>query len=136
MARTKIEPTVKTPEEQLIELIPKYAMNKNEMDSYKKLVDKDNLQIKDLMKQASLNEFIVSDLRAARTVAYRKDINEEAMIEKIKALGIKGIVKKREYIDTDALENAMYHGKVNPEKLADCIETKEVVTLKITRVKG
>ena len=136
MARAKIEPTVKTPEEQLIELIPKYAMNKNEMDSYKKLVDKDNLQIKDLMKQASLNEFIVSDFRAARTVAYRKNINEEAMIEKIKALGIRGIVKKREYIDTDALENAMYHGKVNPEKLADCIETKEVVTLKITRVKG
>ena len=88
------------------------------------------------MKQASLNEFIVSDFRAARTVAYRKNINEEAMIEKIKALGIRGIVKKREYIDTDALENAMYHGKVNPEKLADCIETKEVVTLKITRVKG
>ena len=136
MARAKIEPAVKTPEEQLVELIPKYAMNKNEMDSYKKLVDKDNLQIKDLMKQASLNEFIVSDFRAARTVAYRKNINEEAMIEKIKALGIRGIVKKREYIDTDALENAMYHGKVNPEKLADCIETKEVVTLKITRVKG
>ena len=32
MARAKIEPAVKTPEEQLVELIPKYAMNKNEMD--------------------------------------------------------------------------------------------------------
>ena len=48
---------------------------------------------------------------------------------------IRGVVKKKEYVDMDALENAIYNGKINAAELASCQTKKEVVTLKVTKLK-
>ena len=137
MARKQISlvEDVKTPEEKLSQLLPVYEANKSEMDSYKKLVDKDNKEIKSIMLGAGLREFVVDDIKASCSVSEREDFIEEALIAKLKEMKVQGIVKKKEYVDMDALENAIYNGKIDAAALADCQTKKEVVTLKVTKLK-
>ena len=126
---------VRTPEEKLSQILPVYEANKSEMDSYKKLVDKDNKEIKTIMLGAELGEFIVDDIKASVSISEREDFIEEALIAKLKEMKIRGIVKKKEYVDMDALENAIYNGKIDAALLADCQTKKEVVTLRVTKLK-
>lgn len=126
---------VRTLEEKLSQILPVYEANKSEMDSYKKLVDKDNKEIKSIMLGAELGEFVVDDIKASCSVSVREDFVEEALIAKLKELKIRGVVKKKEYVDMDALENAIYNGKVDAASLADCQTKKEVVTLRVTKLK-
>jgi hypothetical protein len=137
MARKQISlvEDVRTPEEKLSQLLPVYEANKSEMDSYKKLVDKDNKEIKSIMLGAQLGEFIVDDIKASCSVSEREDFIEEALIAKLKEMKIRGIVKKKEYVDMDALENAIYNGKIDAALLADCQTKKEVVTLRVSKLK-
>jgi hypothetical protein len=137
MARKQISlvEDVRTSEEKLSQLLPVYEANKSKMDSYKKLVDKDNKEIKSIMLGAGLREFIVDDIKASCSVSEREDFIEEALIAKLKEMKVPGIVKKKEYVDMDALENAIYNGKVNAAALADCRTKKEVVTLRVTKLK-
>lgn len=125
----------KTAEEKLQELIPHYQLNKSEMDSYKKIVDKDNKEIKEIMLSSQLSEFIVGNIKATCSVSVREDFIEEALIEKLKDMKVKGVIKKKEYVDMDALENAIYNGELNAAALASCQEKKEVVTLRVTKIK-
>jgi len=137
MARKQISlvEDVGTLEEKLSRLLPVYEANKSKMDSYKKLVDKDNKEIKSIMLEAGLREFVVDDIKASCLVSKREDFIEEALIAKLKEMKVPGIVKKKEYVDMDALENAIYNGKVDAAALADCQTKKEVVTLKVTKLK-
>lgn len=137
MARKQISlvEDVRTPEEKLSQLLPVYEANKSKMDSYKKLVDKDNKEIKTIMLGAGLREFVVDDIKASCSVSEREDFIEEALIAKLKKMKVPGIVKKKEYVDMDALENAIYNGKINAAALADCQTKKEVVTLRVTKLK-
>lgn len=137
MARKQISlvEDVRTPEEKLSQLLPVYEANKSKMDSYKKLVDKDNKKIKSIMLEAGLKEFVVDDIKASCSVSEREDFIEEALIAKLKEMKVPGIVKKKEYVDMDALENAIYNGKIDAAALADCQTKKEVVTLRVTKLK-
>lgn len=126
---------VRTPEEKLSQLLPIYEANKSKMDSYKKLVDKDNKEIKSIMLGAGLREFVVDDIKASCSVSEREDFIEEALIAKLKEMKVPGIVKKKEYVDMDALENAIYNGKIDAAALADCQTKKEVITLRVTKLK-
>lgn len=125
----------KTAEEKLQELIPHYQLNKSEMDSYKKVVDKDNKEIKMIMLESQLPEFIVGDIKATCSVSERQDFIEEALIEKLKEMNVEGVIKMKEYVDMDALENAIYNGELNAAELASCQTKKEVVTLRVTKIK-
>ncbi len=137
MARKQISlvEDVRTPEEKLSQLLPVYEANKSEMDSYKKLVDKDNKEIKSIMLGAGLREFVVDDIKASCSISEREDFIEEALIAKLKKMKVPGIVKKKEYVDMDALENAIYNGKIDAAALADCQTKKEVVTLRVNKLK-
>lgn len=122
-------------EERLTELLPIYHMQKSEMDSIKKVVDKENAEIKTLMRKSNLSEFIAGDIKATCSVSERQDFIEEALIEKLKDMKVKGVIKKKEYVDMDALENAIYNGELNAAELASCQTKKEVVTLRVTKIK-
>ena len=122
-------------EERLTELLPIYHMQKSEMDSIKKVVDKEKEEIKTLMCEFNLLEFIAGDIKATCSVSERQDFIEEALIAKLKKMKVPGIVKKKEYVDMDALENAIYNGKIDAAALADCQTKKEVVTLRVTKLK-
>lgn len=122
-------------EERLTELLPIYHMQKSEMDSIKKVVDKEKEEIKTLMRESNLHEFVAGDIKATCSISERQDFIEEALIEKLKDMKVRGIIKKKEYVDMDALENAIYNGKVDAAALASCQTIKEVVTLRVSKIK-
>lgn len=129
----------------LEELIPQYAANKKELDSYKKICDKENAQIKLLMAKLPDNVCIVGKYKATYTVSNRETINEEQLIDLfmndpdfIKINEQYNVVEMRPAIDFDELERAIYKGAFSKDqtKLLNAAKTsKEVVTLRISEIK-
>ena len=122
----------------LDKLIPQYALNKAEADSYKKICEKENAQIKAMMKDFAVQNYEAGGYKASYSVSTRESMNEEMLLEIAHQHGISEIVKTKEYIDFDALENAIYNGKISNDVLMEmnkAKEVKEVVTLRVTKIK-
>ena len=119
----------------LNELIPLYHEHNELVKKHKKVADKANKEIKKTMAEQGITEFATHGLVAKVSVSERVDLMEDVLMEKIKELGIEGIIKTREYIDMDALETALYNGLINPAMLAQAQTKKEVVTLRIRQEK-
>ena len=117
---------------QLQKLIPQYALNKNEADSYKKLADRDNALIKSLMKEEQLDTFNAGTHSAKITVQNRQTLNEDKLLELIKNIDRQDLIKTKEFVDMDLLEKAIYNGEIDAGDLDSCMTSKEVVTLKVS----
>lgn len=132
-------------EESLETLIPQYAQNKSELDSYKKICDDENKQIKDIMSVLNLEEKEVGGWIAKYYVQKRESMNEDKVLDYIHADGVLyhkaeelGIIKTKEYIDYDALEKAIYNDELSKETLIELDNAKEVKlvpTLKLVKAK-
>ena len=123
---------------QLDTLILRYAENKAELDSYKKICDKENAQIKSIMLGSKLDKHEVGDYRATCVVSKRETMNEEMLLEIAHQHGLSEIVKTKEYIDYDALENAIYNSLIPTDILLEmdkAKDVKEVVTLRVSKIK-
>ena len=126
-------------------LIPRYAQNKQELDDYKKICDKENKQIKDSMQALGETEHPVGDYIAKCSVQQRESMNEYILISLFTSIPafVKlddkyNIVKTKPYIDFDALEKALYNNELSETLLADldkAREVKEVVTLRVSKIK-
>ena len=124
--------------EDLDVLIPQYASNKAEMDSYKKLCDKDNAKIKSIMKNFVVDKYETKDYKAAYIVSHRETINEEMLLEIAHNHGISEIIKTKEYIDFDALENALYNDRIPKDVVLEmdkAKEVKQVISLRVDKKK-
>ncbi|HUM44668.1 MAG TPA: hypothetical protein PKI14_17120 [Fervidobacterium sp.] len=119
----------------LDELVPLYYEHNELVKKHKKIADKANKEIKEIMEEQGITEFATNGLVATVSVSERVDLMEDVLIEKIKELGIKGIIKTKEYVDMDALETALYNGLINPAMLAQAQTKKEVVTLRVRQEK-
>lgn len=126
-------------------LIPQYAENKSEMDSYKKICDKENAQIKAIMKDFVVDNYEAGGYKASYSISKRETMNEDILIALFTSVpGFVfisenyGIVKNKPYIDFDALEKAIYDDKLTQDQLMElnkAKEVKEVVTLRVTKIK-
>ena len=131
--------------EKLDDLIIRYAANKLEFDSYKKIVDKENAEIKAIMLSSKLDSHEAGGYKATCTVSQRETMNEEMLISLFTSVpgfvsvnNNYSIVKMKPYIDFDALENALYHNELTTDQMLDmdkAREVKEVVTLRLTKIK-
>ena len=124
--------------EDLDVLIPQYASNKAEMDSYKKLCDKDNAKIKSIMKNFVVDKYETKDYKASYIVSHRETINEEMLLEIAHNHGISEIIKTKEYIDFDALENALYNDRIPKDVVLEmdkAKEVKQVISLRVDKKK-
>lgn len=125
----------------LDELIPNYAMNKMELDSYTKICDKEKAEIKKLMLDSKIPEYITKGYRATCTTSTRESINEDillAILNSSEDAKILGIIKTKEYVDYDALEDAIYNERISRElilELDKAKDSKEVITLKVSKLK-
>ena len=119
----------------LDDLIPLYYEHNELVKKHKKVADETNKEIKKIMAEQGITEFATHGLVAKVSVSERVDLMEDVLIEKIKELGIEGIIKTKEYIDMDALETALYNGLISPAMLAKAQTKKEVVTLRIMKEK-
>lgn len=123
-------------EDLLNDIIIGYYCVKNKADEYKKQVEDYNKDIKKTMKELNKTEFETDNgLIAKVTTQKRESFDEDKLIQKIKDLGVEGIIKTKEYIDMDELENKIYRNELNASELTDCKVCKEVVTLKVTERK-
>ena len=116
---------------QLQELIPIYHANKLELDSYKKLTDKDNKKIKELMLGNDINEVIAGDVKATLSISCKYDFIEDKLLDTLKQLGITDVIETKEIVNMDALESAIYNGRLSAAVLDTCREKKETVTLRV-----
>ena len=120
-------------------LIPQYAENKAMLDDYKKICDTENKQIKDIMDEGS---YEAGGYKATKSVQVRESMNEDKLLDVMRnhreVAELNGIIKIKEYIDMDMLESAIYNKQIDKDMLMEidkCRETKEVVTLRISKVK-
>lgn len=120
-------------------LIPQYAENKAILDDYKKICDTENKQIKDIMDEGS---YEAGGYKATKSVQVRESMNEDKLLDVMRnhreIAELNGIIKIKEYIDMDMLESAIYNKQIDKDMLMEidkCRETKEVVTLRISKVK-
>lgn len=120
-------------------LIPQYAANKREKDSYEKLCAAENTQIKAIMQNFAVQHYEAGGYKAVYSIQRRESVDEEMLIDVLKRNDeCEGIIKTKEYIDFDALENAIYHNRIPEDilaKMAEATEVKEIPTLKITKIK-
>lgn len=132
--RVKIEVDGRT----LDELIPDYAQNKLELDSYKKICDTENSQIKEMMLDIGEDEYSAGGYKAKRIVTERVSINEDKLLAVMKKHGVTEVIKTREYVDMDELENYLYHideddNKKLFEDIDKCRDVKEVIQLRVSK---
>ena len=124
-------------------ILSEYIVNKAEFDHYKKVCDRENGQIKDLMRELELPEVQIDNWIAKRIVSNKESMNMEQLLELIHKSDLPDSVKDRviqvqEYVDMDRLEDAIYTGLIPAEFLLEmdtCRETKEIVSLKLSKVK-
>lgn len=123
---------------ELDELIPAYAVNKERLNNFDKLCKEQNSKIKAIMQDFVVPVYKTHDYTATYSVSTRESMNEERLLEIAHQFGIPEIVKTKEYIDFDALEKAVYDGKISDEILLEmdkAKEVKEVVTLRVKKAK-
>lgn len=130
--------------EDLNVLIPKYYENKAILDDYKKICDAENSQIKELLTTVDGGTYSVGDYTAKRIISHRENVNEAKMLEVLKRYNITEAIKTVEVLDTDALENFLYHADSENDptiralsaELANCKSTTEVIQLRVSRKKS
>lgn len=143
MARKKI--ITETQETSLQDLVVKYGEDNTRFNALKKTVEDEKSQLKTIMMQE-----LEEDAEGKRisqsggfqvTLAMqdRSTMNEDRLIQWLKDNKFnKGIVKKKEYVDTDALEKAIYNGDIPVDKVAEmdmCKDEKLVSVLTVKKVK-
>lgn len=122
----------------LEELVVRYALNKNELDSYKKICDKENAEIKARMAELDMNEVLAGDYVAKLTIQKRETMDEDMLLEVLRNNNYTNVIRTKEYVDMDLLEREIYNGNVDKDTLVamqKCKSVKEVPTLKIVKAK-
>jgi hypothetical protein len=132
MARKKLEAEkVMT----LEELIPEYGEKNAECNALKKVVSDLNSKVKTAIHLAlKENEDIEIDgWKCKLSIEESTEMNEDKLIEFAKAHKL-NIIKKREYIDSDALEKLIYSGAIPKNILVEMNSCKEVKTKEVLRI--
>ena len=125
----------------LEELIPVYGENNAQYNSLKKVVGEQSGEIKKLMQGNKLDEKTVGDWTAKLTVKRSESFDEDKLIGIVKELGFADqLIETKEYVNMDALEEAIYKGDITQDMLAVQISkakvVKETVALNIKKKKG
>lgn len=141
MSRISLSPTEpsNTSVEFLEELIPQYALNKNELDSYTKICKEENEQIKAALVNLGENEYSAGGYTVKRIVATKESMNEAKLLEVLRQNGIDVAIKTREYVDMDALEAYLYNNTPSADlarQLESCRTTTETVQLRLSKTKA
>ena len=90
------------------------------------------------MKDYAAQRYEAGNYVATYSISHRDTMNEEKLLQIAHKYGIIEIVRTKEYIDFDALEKAIYKGRISSNVLLEmesAKESKEVVTLKVTKRK-
>ena len=127
------------PNESLEELIPRYALNKAELDSYTKICKEENEQIKAQLVELGQDEYSAGGYKVKRIVAVKESMDEAKLLEVLRQNGIDVAIKTKEYVDMNALEAYLYNNVPSTDlarQLESCRTTSETVQLRLSKVKA
>ena len=65
-------------------------------------------------------------------------MNEEKLLTLLKEKGYETVIRTKEYVDMDLLEDALYHDRIDKDTVVEmdkCRESKEIVQLRISKKK-
>lgn len=123
-------------------LVSRYGKTDAEIKALKKENDADKERIKTIMGDLGEDDWTAGGYTVKKVVSTTETMNEESLLslmQQNKTLAeLHGILKTKEYVDTDALESAIYSGKIPTEilqEMSKCKETKTVVSLRCTKAK-
>lgn len=125
-------------------LVSEYGQQKDRLDALDKIVKDINKEIKKFMSENSIEECTSDDGYAVKyIVSERETINELRLIEILTTKHAEltetfGLVKMKPYVDFDAIEKETYAGNISTDVLkdiGDCKETKEVVSIRLSKPK-
>lgn len=136
MARVKVQEPKKST---LEELIPVYGEQNAQCNALKKTVADLNSKLKTAIHDAKQEnkDIVIDGWKCTLSVSEDVKVNEERMIEVAKQYKIP-IVKKREYIDFEALEKLIYAGKLGENVILEidkCNEKVSKETLRCSKMK-
>lgn len=121
--------------EKLKTLINDFADKNKLFKSVEKECNNLKSDIKGIMSDMKITDFDTGDYTAVLPTVTKETVDEELLIPFIKNLNIRGIVKKKEYVDMDALEKAIYSGKISQENLIEMNKYKTSSSYTTLRVK-
>lgn len=122
--------------EQLETAIKSYYEYNTEYNAIKKDKDVFNTLIKEILKKNNLTKFSTEEgLNASLTITNKPVYNELGLIEYLKQFNIPDLIKTKEYIDMDVLEDCIYHGQIDAANLAPYKEDKLTETLRVSKSK-
>lgn len=117
-----------------------------EIDEQIKSLNKQKNDLKDkicaFMDEEGIDKVVVSGYSLSRSVSHRTTVDEDKLLSVVKGWYVKdtdGLIKTKEYVDTDVLEDLTYKGLVTPTELKEletCRNVTEVVTLRPSKRKG
>lgn len=114
-------------------MVEQYVDLKSQEDEIHKDVSNLNTQIKALMQELKIKECGPAKL----SIQKRESINEEGIMDLLKRhKKSRGIVKTKEYVDWDSLEDAIYKGDISNAIVKEMDEYKtitEIPTLRISK---
>ena len=123
---------------ELINLIDIYGRDKEELkkltDSTKKINTKIKAEMAEMFKNDGRKEYSGNKYKVSYSVRKKESMNEEKLLDIAHENGLTELIKTREYIDYDALENALYNNLIAPEIVKQIASTKEVKEEAVLRV--
>lgn len=132
-------------EEELETLIPAYGSLDFELKNIKKKADGFKERIKTIVKSLGVRTYRAEDYEITYTEAERVSFKEDKLLIRLKEIvankdpkEFEGLIKTKEYVDMDVLENLLYHNKFDEAEISSissCQEIKNIPTLKVKKVK-
>ena len=120
----------------LDELVLNYGTNKDSLDKFKKLCDTENTQIKEIMKQEGLDKHTSGPYTVSYSITEKEVIDEDSMLKYLKEhVNINGLIKTKEYIDADVLENAIYTKSIPEDIIANLSQFSSIKETEVLRIK-
>jgi hypothetical protein len=112
--------------------VVKYHELNEQSKGLKKQLDPINKDIKAYMKEERLSKYEAGDIKVAFSVQERTTMNEDALVEKLKALGLTEAIKTVEKPNEEVIEHLLYEGKLAASELESCVEKKFIEVLKVS----
>ena len=122
------------------------VLNYCTIDEQIKALTKQKNELKDkvcaYMDEMGIDKVQVPSYTLTRSVSQRTTVDEDMLLTVVKGWHVndtEGLIKTKEYVDTDVLEDLTYKGIVTPTELKGleaCRKVTEVVTLRPSKRKG
>lgn len=120
-------------------IIDEYAQNKEQLDILDTVCKTQNAEIKAML--GNEKSYSTDNYKVSKSVQNRDTMDEELLCAKLSNFTEcydLGIIKVQEYVDMQALEDALYKKQLTKkmiEIIEKCRNHKEVVTLRVSKIK-